>query len=104
MSIYNPDVWVVLEFTTENETVRKVFAGWYGGFAGSDSWKLSSMINTISEFQNHYEFLCESGSTYKCHKSTQKMSMYMMTVCSFWLEEAKKEGALKIEVVEGKLT
>ena len=105
MSIYNPDVWEVLELSTlEDGAVRKVFAGWYGGYTGSDSWKLSSMINKVTETETHYEFLCESGSTYTCNKMSQKMSMYMMTVYSFWLEDSKKEGTLKIKVVEGKLT
>ena len=104
MSIYNPDVWEVLELSiSEDEAVRKVFAGWYGGWAGSDSWKLSSMINKVTETETHYEFLCESGSTYKCNKGSQKMSGYMCSIYSGWIEEAKKEGAMKIIVVEGKL-
>jgi hypothetical protein len=105
MSIYNPDVWEVLELSTpEDGAVRKVFAGWYGGYAGSDSWKLSSMINKVIETETHYEFLCESGSTYKCNKQSQKMSMYMMSIYSGWIEAAEKEGTLKIEVVRDKLT
>ena len=104
MSIYNPDAWEVLELTTDEGTVRKVFAGWYGGYTGSDSWKLSSMVNKVTETETHYEFLCESGSTYKCNKQSQRMSGYMMSIYSYWIQEAEKEGTLKVAVVEGKLT
>jgi hypothetical protein len=103
MSIYNPDVWEVLELTTDEDAVRKVFAGWYGGYTGSDSWKLSSMINKVTETETHYEFLCESGSTYKCNKHSRKMSGYMCNIYSGWIAAAEKDGTLKIVVVEGNL-
>ena len=46
MSTYTPDLWVILEFKEKDseEVNRKVLASWYGGYAGSDSWKLSSGI------------------------------------------------------------
>ena len=39
---YTPDGWIVVEFrTNDGEVNRKVMASWYGGYGGSDSWKLS---------------------------------------------------------------
>ena len=39
MSDYTPDKWVVVKITSDkNPPIHKVFACWYGGYAGSDSW------------------------------------------------------------------
>ena len=46
-SKYTPDAWVVLEFEYSGEVIRKVFAGWYGGYTTGDSWKLSSGITKV---------------------------------------------------------
>ena len=55
---YTPDCWRVIEFTygDEKQPLRKVFGGWYGGFAKGDSWKLSSGITKTTEFDDRYEF------------------------------------------------
>ena len=90
MSIYTPDCWTVLEFRSRYGIHRKVFAGWYGGYLGSDSWKLSSGITKVTEFPNHYEFLNNSGSLYVCHKNVQRMNSYMSNILLGWHEQAKK--------------
>ena len=91
MSLYKPDCWAVLEFSSPTtETIRKVFAGWYGGYAGSDSWKLSSGITKTTEYDNRFEFLNHSGSVYVCHKSAQRMSSYMGTVLAGWLYKSQE--------------
>lgn len=93
MSIYTPDCWAVLEFSSPTtETIRKVFAGWYGGYAGSDSWKLSSGITKTTEYDNRFEFLNHSGSLYICHKNAQRMSSYMGMVLVHWLKQASERS------------
>lgn len=93
MSNYSPDRWVILEFKTPEGTFRKVFAGWYGGYTGSDTWKLSSGITSILDNDDHYEILNESGSVYYCYKQAEGFSNYMGMVLSSWKDEmAKLEG------------
>ena len=56
VSPYIPHKWVVVEFkTNDGEVNRKVMASWYGGYLGSDSWKLSSGITETVEHEDHYE-------------------------------------------------
>lgn len=95
MNTYTPDVWVVLEFkTTEAETpVRKVFAGWYGGFAGSDMWKLNSGITKVRKDGAWWEFDGYSGSVYRCHKDNYQMSGLMHSILARWQKQAEALGA-----------
>ena len=72
MSTYSPDRWVLVEITSkEHATIQKILAGWYGGFAGSDSWKLSSGNVNFIDKGEYYESLQESGSTYKLYKASE---------------------------------
>lgn len=95
MSDYTPDRWVVLEFNYNGDVLRKVFAGWYGGYTGSDSWKLSSGITETREFDDRYEFDNHSGSLYTCYKNAYGMSGYQMSILSSFekqIAEAKDEN------------
>lgn len=80
--VYTPDVWVVVEFTGTEvpETYRRVLAGWYGGFAGSNSWKMSSGIEETIEHDDHWEFRNTSGSVYRCGKGLERYSMLTQSV------------------------
>ena len=80
MSEYFPDKWVLVELKTPKETLYKVLASWYGGYLGSDSWKLSSGLESIEKTELSYEFHNFSGSVYKCHKEAYGMSMYTTSV------------------------
>lgn len=102
MSHYTPDRWVVLEFVTPRETIRKVFAGWYGGFGdGGDSWKLNSGIVESRQVDNFMEFDGYSGSTYRCHKSSYGMSGYMLDVFARWQAQAEAtSGAKQIRLLD----
>jgi hypothetical protein len=86
MSEYTPDRWTMLEITGKgSEPIRKIFAGWYGGYLGSDSWKLNSGVTNIRiDDSGHYEFDGQSGSTYYCHTNTYGMSGYMSQVLADW--------------------
>ena len=96
---YTPDRWAILELGNSTQSIRKVFAGWYGGYLGSDSWKLSSGIVEAVEHDKYWEFKNHSGSVYKCYKSAEGMGGYMSMVYSSWLKEAETSPDLKIKIV-----
>lgn len=99
MSVYTPDKWVLLELTNRGELIRKIFAGWYGGFTGSDSWKLSSEIVSETDTGECITFEMASGSTYNCHKGARGMSAYMSSVYTGW--QRSQDADLQITVMRG---
>lgn len=102
MSNYTPDVWVVLEFSAPQleKPVRKVFAGWYGGYTGGDSWKLNSGITQVRvDDQGHYEFDGYSGSTYCCHFNNYQLSGLMHSVLNTWITQAEQRGDTTIRIL-----
>ena len=101
MSTYTPDTWVVLEFNTPKlETpTRKVFAGWYGGFAGSNSWQLNSGIASTHRDGNWLEFTGYSGSIYRCHTNNYHLSSLMHMVLSNWLKSAEERNDMQIRIL-----
>ncbi|CAB4133180.1 hypothetical protein UFOVP250_56 [uncultured Caudovirales phage] len=96
MSEYVPDRWVVLEINTGKELIRKVFAGWYGGYADGDSWKLNSGNKAETEFDDRWEFDGYSGSKYICYKNNYGMGSYMGQVLSGWTKEMPDGAAITI--------
>ena len=94
MSVYYPDRWVVLEVTdpTTSITNKKIFAGWYGGYLGSDEWRLSSGIEKVVEHEDHYEVHNVSGSVYKCSKQGVGCTGYMSQIYDTWMSELEKNG------------
>jgi len=100
MSIYNPDLWVIVELKDNNsdEVTRKVMASWYGGYLGSDRWKLSSGITEIVDRDTHYEIHNHSGSIYNCGKHSQGMSGYTAGVFNSFVKDLEGKGT--IEAVE----
>lgn len=98
MSEYNPDKWVIVELKTPKETLYKVLASWYGGYTGSDSWKLSSGIQSVSEIKNGYAFHNYSGSVYNCHKEAYGMSMYTTGIYSKF--EKQNDDEIQIRLVD----
>jgi len=99
MSGYTPERWVVLEFVTPEESIRKVFAGWYGGYLDGDSWKLNSGNKAERELEDRWEFDGYSGSTYVCYKSAYGMNGYMSSILASWLEQAKDQD-VAINILE----
>jgi hypothetical protein len=83
VSEYFPDKWVIVELIQDDGSKElKVLASWYGGFTGSNSWKLSSGITNTEIDESGYEFLNYSGSKYFCHKNTYGMSGYTSMIYS----------------------
>ena len=95
MSEYRPDKWVVVKITGKDYApVYKVFASWYGGWAGSDSWKLNSGITKATLEGNVYSFEGSSGSVYECHKDVYGTNMYGGSVLSGLIEKVEKSGGM----------
>jgi hypothetical protein len=104
MSEYIPDKWVVVKISGYNDNskpVYKVFACWYGGWAGSDSWKLNSGITKVTLEGYVYSFEGYSGSVYECHEDCYGTNMYGHSVLSTLIENAAKAG-MSIEIMPEK--
>jgi hypothetical protein len=98
MSTYTPDTWQILKFQRGSEIHYKVFAGWYGGYTGGDSWKLSSGIVSVKQYSDHYEFTNYSGSIYICYLACNKLSGYQHSVLNYWETDLNGTGAV-VEIV-----
>tara|TARA_B100000674_G_scaffold384027_1_gene327282 strand:+ start:2388 stop:2732 length:345 start_codon:yes stop_codon:yes gene_type:complete len=70
MSTNKPDKWVIIKLLGKDETtpLYKVFATWYGGYLGGDTWKLNSGIRSVEDNGDSYTFHGYSGSEYVCGK------------------------------------
>lgn len=62
MTMYVPDRWCLVQIGD----VYKVFGSWYGGYLGSDSWRLNSVITSVTKESDRYTFEGASGSKYVC--------------------------------------
>lgn len=89
--MYTPDAWRIVKVTNpEGETHFRVFAGWYGGFAGSDSWKMNSGITKVETFGKEIHFHGASGSIYCGYTGNERCTGYMQSVF----------GGLRVKIVE----
>lgn len=101
MSDYTPDKWLVVKISSDKHPpIHKVFACWYGGWAGSDSWKLNSGITkaSLSFDESMYSFEGSSGSVYQCHVDCYGANMYGNGVLQNMIDTAAKNG-ITIEVL-----
>lgn len=97
---YSPDAWAIVEVTVDDQTFRKVLGSWYGGYLGSDSWKMSSSIVEVVELPNAFEFHNESGSIYVGYKNCYGVSSYAMSVFSGLQKQAEEAGNIKLELLK----
>lgn len=100
MSQYTPDRWEIVEFNSEEfGAVQRVLAGWYGGYTGSDSWKLSSGVVEVKDCLDHYEILNHSGSVYVCYKRSKGSSNLMHAMIHSWTEQAKEKDNFQLRIL-----
>ena len=94
MSKYIPDRWVAVKISRADAhpPIYKIFACWYGGWAGSDSWKLNSGITKATLEGYVYSFEGSSGSVYECHKDIYGTNMYGGGVLDGFITRAKEAG------------
>ena len=76
----------------------KIFASWYGGYTGSDSWRLNSGIAKVSIEDSIFCFEGYSGSVYECNKDSYGTNAYGLEVISRMIENAKRAG-ISIEIL-----
>ena len=96
---YTPDVWEIVVITnhTTGESTRRVLAGWYGGYAGSDSWKLSSGIVREVDTEKYTDYHNHSGSIYRCYKGSRRMSALTHSVFARWVSEQTETLTIHME-------
>ena len=81
---YFPHKWVVIDYGEEYAATQRyaILAGWYGGFAGSDSWKRSSPVVEWDFKEYGLDVSTESGSKYVLHKDAIGVTMLTQSLIS----------------------
>jgi hypothetical protein len=106
---YMPDSWVIVRITTnDGEKIDKVLAGWYGGFAGSDYFRLNSGITKIERktlFANNtnsqssydvYEIHGYNGSIYRCLESDERLTCLTGSIFHSLKDNLKDDATVEI--------
>jgi hypothetical protein len=88
MSSHRPDLWALVEVTHGDEKHVRVMGSWYGGFAGSNSWRLSSGLTGAALAEGGGLALRnESGSVYHVGRGNYGLSGYSAGVLASYREE-----------------
>ncbi len=102
MTIYHPDAWVIVKISSkiaaDVDSHYRVFAGWLGGFATGDSWKMNSGITRVEEDGDLVRFHGSSGSVYEVSRHVEHMTGYMMQVLTNIA--TVNDAAMTIEIVD----
>ena len=99
MSEYTPDLWVIVEINSEHGKLRKVLGSWYGGYGGSDSWRMNSGIEEVIDQGDYYDVVGYSGSIYKCYKNSEGMSSYTNMIFNQYKKDLEDNNMGTMEVV-----
>jgi hypothetical protein len=97
---YTPDRWKIIKITPVDTTIPphyRVFACWYGGFTGSDSWRMNSGIMKATKEDSNYLFEGSSGSVYVCNENTYGISGYGQNVLNNLITNSRE---ITIEVLD----
>jgi len=89
-----PDKWVVIEVVSDKTKLHRVFACWYGGWAGADSWQLNSGIVGVDDQSKYFDFEGQSGSVYRCYKANYGSNMYGSSVLNNLIEKSKEKDII----------
>ena len=95
---YNPDKWLMVNLTNvkDSKSHYRIFATWYGGYLGNDTWKLNSGVTTIDIVNDVYSFAGSSGSVYHCHKDMYGSSGYGHGVLQNLIAQSKEQIAIEV--------
>ena len=100
MSYYAPDRWVIVRIKSEKHPmIDKILGSWYGGYAGSDEWRMSSGVTKVVDKDTYYEVHNHSGSIYELSKQTEGMSAYTGSVYARLEKQLTEEGLGTIEII-----
>ena len=85
MSTYTPDKFVLIDCgdSYAKDERYAILGGWYGGFAGSNSWKRSSPVVSV-EVADDKQIIATtySGSKYILHKGCVGVTMLTQSLLS----------------------
>ena len=96
---YEPDKWLGVKIGNDHSPPHyRIFASWYGGYLGGDSWKLNSGITNVTLKDDIYSFEGSSGSVYLCHKNNYGASGYGSGVLKGMIEGMAENGII-IEIL-----
>ena len=93
-----PDKWVILRITNQGLPAYKLLVGWYGGYLGSDEWRLSSSILSLAKEDGFIYFTNSSGSIYKCHLSDEGTTSYTQSKFDYF--KSLETNEVKINIME----
>ena len=85
MNAYTPDKFVLIDYGTTYHPKERytVLAGFYGGFAGSNSWKRSSSIVSVEVVDDEQIIATTySGSKYILYKGCVGVTMLTQSLLS----------------------
>ena len=100
MSEYNPDKWVIVKIKCEkNGSFYKILGDWSGGYLDSNSWRLSSPVESVTKEGDYIMFNNYSGSVYKCHKNMMTLGVMSSGIYSQMEEEASKNDDLEVSML-----
>lgn len=91
-SVYRPDSWIPVRIDSKKYgTFYKILASWYGGYANSDWWKLSSGVESVTIIDDVLVMPQLSGSLYICSGPCHASSI-ISNVLHSYQEDLKKLG------------
>lgn len=98
---YIPNRWVIVEIVVSASTViRKVLAGWSGGYLDADNWRMSSGITKVVEHDDRYDVHNQSGSTYTCFKSAVGVTSLSGSILNNLSNQADERGDVSIKIID----
>lgn len=100
MNEYTPDRWIVIEIESTTDLVRKVLAGWSGGYLDADHWRISSGITKVVECDDYYLVHNESGSVYTCFKNSEGVTNLSGSVLHKWSNQADDRDDISIKTID----
>jgi len=88
---YYPHRWLVLKLTEKSgQEHLRVFGTWFGGYSGSDSWKLNSGITKVEKIDDVLVFHGNTGSEYIVDPDSYGSTMYGLEI----LGKMRRENSL----------
>lgn len=99
MSEYTPDSWVMLKIQSNGNTTYKILAGWGGSYLYGASWKLNSGVTKIEEDGQCYLFHGYSGSVYRCHKNSYRLSGYTAGILASFQKDVEGADGVSLDML-----
>lgn len=63
--MHKPDLWQLVKFNSTATPTYHILASWYGGYTGSDSWRLSTQIQLVEDHKSYWLVTTRTGSQYE---------------------------------------